>query len=110
MEVSIRTAPQEFSVNRTMQIGLGEAIRRMIGLHTKATAGIASAEELSERDLLLQSMNAVKMDLGFDCNNDNVPDSIEMFEQAASTSCCRLIDAGDTSRRDTPTKKKGSRR
>jgi hypothetical protein len=29
--------------------------------------------------------------LGFDCNADAVPDTVEIFQQSAKTSCCRIL-------------------
>jgi hypothetical protein len=31
------------------------------------------------------------LNLGFDCNMDGVPDSVEIFAKSAETSCCRLV-------------------
>ena len=74
-----------------MQVGLGEAIERHNLLHKRITAGIASLEERDEYKLLSTALNEIKLDLGFDCNDDGVPDTIEIFHQTANTSCCRFI-------------------
>ena len=76
-----------------MQVGLGEAISRHNLLHKRITAGIANSEERGEYKLLSTALNEIKLDLGFDCNEDGVPDTIEIFHQTASTSCCRFIPA-----------------
>ena len=76
-----------------MQVGLGEAIERHNLLHKRITAGIASQEERGEYKLLSTALNEIKLDLGFDCNDDGVPDTIEIFHQTANTSCCRFIPA-----------------
>jgi|TARA_R110002060_G_scaffold12993_1_gene18467 hypothetical protein len=89
--------------NTTMQMGLGEAMKRLIMLHTKVTGRFATPEERDERDLILNALNEIKLDLGFDCNMDGVPDTVAIFAQSAETACCRLVPA-DTSRR-TPAKK-----
>ena len=34
-----------------------------------------------------------------DCNRDGVPDSIEVFSEAASTNCCRILPKEDSSPR-----------
>jgi len=90
--------------NKTMlQMGLGEAIQRLNTLHSKKGRGIASDEEKTEHSLILEALNQTKLDLGFDCNGDGIPDTIEIFAKSAKTSCCRIIDT-------TNDRKKGSRR
>jgi hypothetical protein len=74
-----------------MQVGLGEAIERHNNLHKRMTAGVATLEERGEYKLLSTALNEIKLDLGFDCNDDGVPDTIEIFHQTATTSCCRFI-------------------
>ena len=76
-----------------MQVGLGEAIERHNNLHKRMTAGIAIQEEKDEYKLLSTALNEIKLDLGFDCNDDGVPDTIDIFHQTATTSCCRFIPA-----------------
>jgi hypothetical protein len=49
-----------------------------------------------------------QLDLGFDCNLDGVPDTIEIFMQSAQTSCCRILPMED-SPKPTPSKKSPSR-
>ena len=87
-----------------MQMGLGEAMKRLIMLHTKTSRAIATVEEREERDLILDALNEIKLDLGFDCNMDGVPDTVAIFAQSAETACCRLVPA-DTSRRAKPAAK-----
>jgi hypothetical protein len=76
---------------KRMQVGLGEAIKRTNRLHTKVSSGIASKEELAEHELLMEALNEIKIDLGFDCDEDGIPDTIEVFARTAKTSCCRLV-------------------
>lgn len=76
-----------------MQVGLGEAIERHNTLHKRMSAGLASTEERDEYTLLSTALNEIKLDLGFDCNDDGVPDTIEIFHQTAQTSCCRFVPA-----------------
>ncbi len=98
----------------TMQMGLGEAITRLNLLHSKRGRGIATDDEHTEHSLILEALNQTKLDLGFDCDEDGVPDTIEIFHKTANTSCCRIVDLGsdrrkNTSRRSTkktPTKRK----
>ncbi len=96
------------TANTTMQMGLGEAMKRLIMLHTKTTGGFATPDERQEREMILDALNEIKLDLGFDCNMDGVPDTVAIFAQSAETACCRLIPA-DTSRR-APAKKAPARK
>ena len=89
---------------KKMQVGLGEAIKRINLLHTKLRSGIASKNEETEHDLLMEALNEIKIDLGFDCDEDGIPDTIEVFTRTAKTSCCRLVSL------DEPPKKRKTRK
>lgn len=78
-------------MNKQMQVGLGEAIKRVNLLHSKQSRGILKGAEKEEHDLLMTALDNIKIDLGFDCDGDGIPDSIEIFTKTAKTSCCRLI-------------------
>lgn len=78
-----------------MQVGLGEAIRRVNQLYARVIRRLASPEEKEEHDLLMNALDNIKIDLGFDCDGDGIPDSIEIFTATAKTSCCRLLDLED---------------
>lgn len=80
---------------KQMQVGLGEAIKRVNNLHSRVTRRLASPAEKEEHDLLMNALDNIKIDLGFDCDGDGIPDSIEIFTATAKTSCCRLIDLGE---------------
>lgn len=92
-------------MNKQLQVGLGEAIKRVNHLHSKVSRGIVTTEEKQEHDLLMEALDNIKLDLGFDCDGDGIPDSIEIFTQTASTSCCRLVDIEEKK----PTRKKRTR-
>ena len=79
-------------MNKQMQVGLGEAIKRVNHLHSKSSRGILKGDETQELELLMSALDNIKIDLGFDCDGDGVPDSIDIFTATAKTSCCRLID------------------
>lgn len=85
---------------KSLKMGLGEAIQRLMHVELLRNRGIAAIPEnvRAERDLIVQALNSHQLDLGFDCNEDGVPDSVEIFQKAAETSCCRILPA-DTSRR-----------
>ncbi len=91
------------SFQKTMQMGLGEAIKRFISLNQVLTRGIATNYEKEEYKLIQNALDNTKLDLGFDCNNDGVPDSIEIFAKSAETSCCRIMNT-DTSRKQIKTR------
>ncbi|MBM4356931.1 MAG: hypothetical protein FJ096_02370 [Deltaproteobacteria bacterium] len=86
-------------VNKTMQMGLGEAIQRLMHVEMMRRNGYSKVPEqlAAERDMIVAALNTHKLDLGFDCNSDGVPDTVEIFKQAAETSCCRIVPS-DSSR------------
>lgn len=78
-----------------MQVGLGEAILRQNKLQTLISNGLANQEQKDEYKLLADALNEIKLDLGFDCNEDGIPDTIEIFHQTAKTSCCRFVPGNE---------------
>jgi hypothetical protein len=86
-------------VQKVMEMGLGEAIRRLMRVELMRQTAISAVPEMlaAERDMLIAALNTIKMDLGFDCNEDGVPDTVEIFARSVATSCCRLVPI-DTSR------------
>ena len=89
---------------KTLQMGLGDAMQRLNMLHSKISRGFASPDERKEHALILEALNETKLDLGFDCNLDGVPDTIAIFSESAKTSCCRILPA--TSSRRSPRRRK----
>lgn len=85
---------------KQLEMGLGEAILRLLQVETIRSRGLAKvpAEAKAERDLIVEALNTQKLDLGFDCDGDGVPDSIQIFTKSAQTACCRLTPS-DTSRK-----------
>lgn len=93
---------------KTMKMGLGTAIRRLLDVEKKFQAGLRSAEISAERNLLLTALDNLELDIGWDCNEDGVPDTVEIFKKSASTSCCRILPgSGNSAKTDEP--KKASR-
>ena len=90
-----------------MQVGLGEAIDRKILLNKRISASVATQDERDEYKLLSEAINEIKLNLGFDCNGDGVPDTIEIFHATAKTSCCRFVPKGE--KKKTVKKKSTSR-
>ena len=91
MKESINIVQAIPSFEKKLQVGLGEAIRRVNLLHSKVRSGISNKDEEAEHDLLMEALNEIKIDLGFDCDGDGIPDTIEVFAKTAKTSCCRLV-------------------
>lgn len=93
------SAQAETRVRKALQMGLGEAIQRLMRVEVLLQQGLARVPESSkaERQLILDALNTSKLDLGFDCDDDGVPESVEIFKKSAETSCCRIVPA-DTSR------------
>ena len=78
-----------FAFTKTLQMGMGEALHRMISVHALITAGVASKEQREEFKMIIEALNQNKIDLGFDCNLDGVPDTVEIFAKSVQTSCCK---------------------
>ena len=76
---------------KQMRMGLGEAVRRLLDVEIRYRNGARTEELTTERNLLLDALNRVEIDLGFDCNEDGMPDTVEIFQKAAATSCCRIM-------------------
>lgn len=87
------------SVQKRMSMGLGEAMLRLMQVEALRSRGLAKVPEeaRAERDLIVEALNTHQLDLGFDCDGDGVPDSIQIFSKSAQTACCRLTPT-DTSR------------
>jgi len=96
--------------NKEVKIGLGEAVSRLLKLELTRINGIHKMPHLAikERDMLFEALNEIKIDLGFDCDGDGVPDTVEIFEQSANTSCCRISNLSN--KKDEPKKKTRGRR
>lgn len=92
---------------KEMKVGLGEAIRRIIKLHARVVQGACTPPQKEELNLLMEALNEIEIDLGFDCNDDGVADTIEIFAQTAKTSCCRLTPSkGKSTSRSAPTEER----
>lgn len=76
-----------------MRVGLGEALQRLLRVEARLVNGFATVEEedLAQRQLILDALNLTQLDLGFDCDGDDIPDTVDIFEKAAQTSCCRIV-------------------
>lgn len=96
---------QPLGHQKKMKMGVGEAILRLIHVELTYSNGFAKVPEnlRQERDMIVSSLNQLELNLGFDCNEDGMPDTVDIFKQTVETSCCRLLPS-DTSRRSRKTK------
>lgn len=78
---------------RNIHLGLGEAIRRLIRVEMMYARGLTADKILLEEShLITDALNQqYQLDLGFDCNGDGIPDTVEIFTKSAETACCRLV-------------------
>ena len=100
----------KLSNRKEMKVGLGEAIKRINRLHVRVSSGACSPAEKEELNLLMEALNEIEIDLGFDCNDDGVADTIEIFAQTAKTSCCRLTPTTESGSRKSSSRRQSSRR
>jgi hypothetical protein len=84
---------------KTLKMGLGEAIQRLMRVELMRQNGYSKVPEqlAAERDMIVAALNTHQLDLGFDCDADGVPDTVDIFKQSAETSCCRIVPT-DSSR------------
>lgn len=103
---------------QVFQMGLGEVVKRLMTVEFQFRIGNPTNALLAERTLLLKALDRINIDVEFDCNDEYIP-TLDIFQQAAATSCCRLMPF-ETSRRSLdppvskeiapPETKRGSRR
>ena len=86
---------------RRVQMGLGEAIRRMVQLEISHANGFdVNPAVMAESKMIMDALNIqYQLDLGFDCDNDGIPDSVEIFAKSAETSCCRILPMDERPRK-----------
>jgi len=95
---------------KQVRMGLGEAVKRLLNLEIRFNQGPRTDELVAEREMLLTALNAVELDLGFDCNEDGVPDTVEIFQKSAATSCCRILPTDGSRRKAAPKRARKSSR
>jgi hypothetical protein len=100
------------SKEKVVKIGLGEAVSRLLKLELTRRNGLHPMPEIArkERDLLFDALNEIKIDLGFDCDGDGTPDTVEIFEQSAKDDCCRIIPTDVAAEKQKSKKRRSSRR
>ena len=93
------------SVQKAVQMGIGDAIIRLIKIYEHRNNLGLRGTFLEEENLIIEALNHHKLDINFDCDEDGVPDTVAIFAQSANTSCCRIIPQ-DTSRRSSVSSEK----
>jgi len=96
---------------KKVQMGVGEAILRLVHVEIIKSGGYYKAPEelLAEREMIVEALNQYKLNLDFGCAVDNVQEDVNIFQQSAATSCCRIV-YDDTSRKSAAAKKPRSSR
>ena len=92
--------------NKVVKMGLGEAMLRLNHLQVKISSGISKQEEKDEYHMIMEALNNIQIDIGFDCNDDGIPDTVDIFQASANTSCCRLVDRESSRQKTTSSRKK----
>ena len=76
---------------KEVKIGLGEAISRLMHIEAIRASRLGNTKELiAEREMLFAALNNIKLDLLFNCNVEISNEGIDLFEESANNSCCRL--------------------
>jgi hypothetical protein len=94
------------TIEKTMQMGLGEALERLLRLHNVVSQAVGSPAQVDEYNMILEALNETKLDLGFDCDLDGVPDTVAIFAESAKTGCCRILPADTSRRKSKPTSRR----
>jgi hypothetical protein len=78
--------------DKIVTLGLGEAVQRLIRVEVAHAMGLRVREDaLAEARMLRETMDQYDLQVAFDCNIDGVPDTVDIYQQAADTSCCRIV-------------------
>lgn len=83
-------------VEHELHMGLGDAVLRLIHVEqVYANIPEPGPQIVAERKLLVEALNhKFQLNLGMDCDENGIPDSIEdsvsVFAHSAKTSCCRI--------------------
>jgi hypothetical protein len=82
-------------------MGLGEAVLRLVHVEVAYANNLDVPADLkAERELIVEALNQHgTLDLGFDCDADGVPDTVEIFKESAASGCCRILPLGISGRK-----------
>lgn len=65
---------------------------RLVRVEMARSMGLRVRDQaLQEAEMLVRTLNQYDLEVGFDCDNDGEPDTVEIYEKVAKTSCCRLV-------------------
>jgi len=99
---------EKINGNTVVKMGLGEAMLRLNQLQTLISSGVSKKEQKEEYAMIMEALNHIQIDIGFDCNGDGIPDTVDIFQASASTSCCRLVDTESSRKKNTSSRKKST--
>jgi hypothetical protein len=94
--------------NKVVKMGLGEAMLRLNKLQVLISSGISKKQDKEEYNMIMEALNNIQIDIGFDCNDDGIPDTVDIFKASANTSCCRLVDTESSRRKETSSRRKNT--
>ena len=57
-------------------MGLGEAMLRLNHLQVKISS--FQSNEKDEYHMIMEALNNIQIDIGFDCNDDGIPDTVNI--------------------------------
>ena len=110
------------------ELPLGDALNRLLGVVASINATpphIINKRLEQEKAQLIEALNAISVEMGFECRIDlegptptlledaeqsDVPTALEIIKQGAESSCCRITKAQASSRAEPSTNKKPSSR
>ena len=98
----------EVTANKVVKMGLGEAMLRLNSLQLLISSGVSNSDQKIEYKMIMEALNNIQVDIGFDCDNDGIPDTVDIFEASAKTSCCRLVDTDSSRTKQTSSRKKST--
>ena len=82
------------------KLKMGDAIQRLNMLHGKIINGMACAKDRNEHGMILQGLNNFEIEVGFDCDSDGIPDTIDIFRQnVEDEGCCDLISTSSRTKK-----------
>tara|TARA_B100001287_G_scaffold274399_1_gene279648 strand:- start:1655 stop:1963 length:309 start_codon:yes stop_codon:yes gene_type:complete len=74
------------------KLGGGDGVERMMKLFVKITNGVASDQDREEYKMVKEGLNYWQIEVGFDCDSDGIPDTVDIFRQnVENLGCCPLI-------------------
>lgn len=89
------------------KLKMGDAIQRLNMLHGKIINGMATSQDRNEHKMILQGLNNFEIEMGFDCDSDGIPDTIDIFRQnVENEGCCDLIPTASRTKKTSSGRRK----